>query len=404
MYSFVYSNRSNDMATTYKTKQSKFWFARYTLNGKRISKSTKSESRREAKRIAAGFEAQDRREAARAEDTEIPAMIARTVELAALELQQGRLTLIRAEELIRQMVQAASPEDTGGNFKRFAGEWLDIKEKATAGPTWRSYRDAVKAATAILGAKAEGPMRHITVADMERVQAAMAETLRGRTVNYYFSVVRRILQSAVEKDILTKNPAQGVKGKGTGDSRRRAEFDADEVRAILSHVPSPEWYGLVLLGAQTGLRMGDLLKLTADSVVGNRLQIQPSKGKVKSGDVLKIPLRPEGLAWLAGREGELFPTIKRMKSETASGSFIRFMRDAGVANRVVLAAGDPPVIASRSFHSLRHTFTSWMANADVASDVRQKLTGHKSESVHRRYTHHDAALDRAIEALPSLEG
>jgi len=74
------------MATTYRTKQSQFWFARFTIDGKRISKSTKSTSRREAKRIAADFESAARKEADAREDPEIPRMIARTVELASLEL------------------------------------------------------------------------------------------------------------------------------------------------------------------------------------------------------------------------------------------------------------------------------------------------------------------------------
>ena len=147
------------MASIYKTSQSRFYFARFSDgsgSGKRISKSTKTESKREAKRIAAEFESAARKLVAKeAVDSEIPAMIRRTVELAALESQQGRLTLQRAEELIRLMHQAANPSDTGSSFRRFAGEWLDIKEKDTAATTWRAYSDAVKAACAILGSKAK---------------------------------------------------------------------------------------------------------------------------------------------------------------------------------------------------------------------------------------------------------
>jgi len=58
-------------------------------------------------------------------------MIRRIVELAALESQQGRLTLQRVEELIRLMHQAANPGDSGSNFKRFAGAWLNAKERAS---------------------------------------------------------------------------------------------------------------------------------------------------------------------------------------------------------------------------------------------------------------------------------
>ena len=136
------------MASIYKTSQSRFYFARFSDgSGKRNSKSTKTECKREAKRIAAEFESATRKLVAKeAVDSEIPAMIRRAVELASLESQPGRLTLQRAEELIRLMHQAAIPSDTGSSFRRFAGEWLDIKEKDTAATTWRAYSDAVKAA------------------------------------------------------------------------------------------------------------------------------------------------------------------------------------------------------------------------------------------------------------------
>jgi integrase len=75
------------------------------------------------------------------------------------------------------------------------------------------------------------------------------------------------------------------------------------------------------------------------------------------------------------------------------------MAKAGIPREVKL---DGDATARRSFHSLRHSFTSWLADNDVHSDVRQQLTGHASAGVHARYTHHDEALERAIKKLPSL--
>ena len=56
-----------------------------------------------------------------------------------------------------------------------------------------------------------------------------------------------------------------------------------------------------------------------------------------------------------------------------------------------------------SFHALRHSFTSALANAGVAPELRMKLTGHKSESVHAGYTHHELeTLRAAVGKLPAL--
>ena len=54
-----------------------------------------------------------------------------------------------------------------------------------------------------------------------------------------------------------------------------------------------------------------------------------------------------------------------------------------------------------SFHSLRHTFNSMLANAGVDQEIRQQLTGHASAEMNRRYTHLELKTMRdAISKLP----
>jgi integrase len=66
--------------------------------------------------------------------------------------------------------------------------------------------------------------------------------------------------------------------------------------------------------------------------------------------------------------------------------------------------GGDRMISRRTFHALRHSFTSGLANAGVAPELRMKLTGHSSERVHRGYSHHDMeVLKDAMAKLPSLD-
>ena len=54
--------------------------------------------------------------------------------------------------------------------------------------------------------------------------------------------------------------------------------------------------------------------------------------------------------------------------------------------------------------ALRHSFVSALANAGVASDIRQKLAGHADAKSHARYSHHEVEIMRAaVELLPSLQ-
>jgi integrase len=60
-------------------------------------------------------------------------------------------------------------------------------------------------------------------------------------------------------------------------------------------------------------------------------------------------------------------------------------------------------LSRRTFHALQHNFTSALANQGVAPELRMKLTGHKTEAVHRGYTHHELEkLRAAVEKIPSL--
>jgi integrase len=57
-------------------------------------------------------------------------------------------------------------------------------------------------------------------------------------------------------------------------------------------------------------------------------------------------------------------------------------------------------VRTKSFHSLRHTFVSRLANADVSADVRKALAGHDTDEAHARYTH--LAFTKQTEALAKL--
>ena len=62
-------------------------------------------------------------------------------------------------------------------------------------------------------------------------------------------------------------------------------------------------------------------------------------------------------------------------------------------------------VSRLSFHSLRHSFNSAMANADVPLEIRQKLTGHASQDMNKQYTHLELeTVRRAVESISRLPG
>jgi site-specific recombinase XerD len=81
------------------------------------------------------------------------------------------------------------------------------------------------------------------------------------------------------------------------------------------------------------------------------------------------------------------------------------MREAGIDQQQVKGKGGKQgrKFSKLSFHSLRHTFTSALANAGIPPEVRQKLTGHADAGRHQKYTHLELQpLKQAIATLPSV--
>jgi integrase len=60
-------------------------------------------------------------------------------------------------------------------------------------------------------------------------------------------------------------------------------------------------------------------------------------------------------------------------------------------------------VSALSFHSLRHSFNSALANYGVSQELRMKLTGHSSAEMNTLYSHHELQTIRtAVQTLPRL--
>jgi integrase len=127
---------------------------------------------------------------------------------------------------------------------------------------------------------------------------------------------------------------------------------------------------------------------------------------------VEVPIHPAFQAWLAqipeeGRVGNVFPSLAEKTSagrNGLSGQFRLIMEKAGVKGEIIERKGDKGRNRSTlSFHSLRHSFNSAMANAGIPQEMRQRLTGHASEAVNDRYTHAELeSLRKAVETVPSV--
>lgn len=386
------------MASIYMHKTGTYWAKYRSADGRRISKNTGATTKTEAKRIAADFESKERDHYLK--NSKLPALFGGIVETAARAAAAGELTLARAEDLVMQLHRLANPDFKVVSLADHIQGWIDSQRPHVADSTIDVYLDMKRHFTDALGKRiSAAPVGDLTA---EQVQAAVEKIresgLKATTVNMDLRALRRALHAAVTAGLAKANVAarESVRVLKEKDSTIRAPFTAAEVRAMIDHKKTTdEWQGCILIAAHTGLRMGDVVRLGRENIDGDRIVVKTEK----TGKAVSIPITPPVMAWIGKRSGAFFPNLSTKVPGTLSTCFKNIMARAGVAEWIDQPGG---IRARRSFHSLRHSFASWLAEADVHADVRQRLTGHSSSRIHQRYTHHDLALDRAVEALPDL--
>lgn len=133
----------------------------------------------------------------------------------------------------------------------------------------------------------------------------------------------------------------------------------------------------------------------------------------KTGKIVKVPIHVtlwERLHIMheddMTAEDYLCPSLCKKGSGGKGGlseAFMRIVKRAGIDPMTSKGMGTRKFNAL-TFHSLRHSFNSTLANAGVSQEVRMKLTGHSSFAMNDRYTHINIApLASAIQQLPSFE-
>lgn len=318
---------------------------------------------------------------------------------AARDAESGDLNLARAETLLRRIRALANPDFREVTVCGWFAEWVERQRPTVAPSTLSGYEDGHRRMKAALGPrKASKPLSSLTTGDVHDALVKIAETVKAATANMDLHALRRALETAKSEKLVSDNVGKVVKPLPENDSTERAPFTAAEVRTLINTAGDDETRGLIIIAAHTGIRMGDVIKLGTINVDGTNLVIRPAKTKRKKKTII-VPMTPPILGWIGKREGAFFPALAAKTKATNSSNFTRLMKKAGVPREITLP-GD--VKASRSFHSLRHSFTSWLAEADIHADVRQKLTGHSSAGVHSKYTHLDEALARAVGMLPLI--
>jgi integrase len=327
---------------------------------------------------------------------------------ASRKLTRGEFTESDARAMLDSILVAGRENPISNETTREVFEnWLKGKTLSKSGRTADRYKTVVKLFLKQIGAKADRPLATLTVRDVEAFRdARLKNRLSNRTTALDLKIIRGVLEGARRQGLILRNPGQGCELPRAGGSERDT-FTVEEIQALSNAVPG-EWKTALLFGYYLGARLEDAVSMNWEQIDLGEITLRYKQRK--TGRVVTVPLHPDleaHLLKIAGDDprGNLTPELaaKAGKGDgNLSKQFGRLMAKAGVDRSNSQPEGRR-AFSRKSFHSLRHSFASHLANAGVADEVRMRLTGHSSGEVHQRYTHLEIGpLRHAIETLPSV--
>jgi integrase len=379
------------MASLWKQSRSPYWTACWRdADGRQRRRSTKTTDRRLAQRIAQEFESATRKK--------------RTLH------QLEKVLRAFHEELCNESSQARS-------LRAFCTEWLAEKEPSVSASTFNFYRAVTGKLFAFFGERIDRSITEITRGELVEFRNRIATSVSASTVNHDLVGVQMIFGDARRRGILGENPAEGIKPvrefADQAETSRRA-FTIAELRALLA-VANEEWDSMIRLGFLTGARLIDIALLRWGNVDLTREELRYTAKKTGKATLIPITgaLRAHllSLPSVADLRAPLHPRAlanveRRGSSASLSAQFAELLEASGlrqVQPREETKGAKRHRRNALTYHSLRHSFISFLKDAGAAQSVAMELAGHSSAEMSQLYTHADReAMTRAMASLPQL--
>jgi integrase len=334
----------------YKQEGSPFWNYRFSLQGTRISGSTKVKDRKLAQKV---YEHE------------------------------------RAQYVLGEKTHEVRPI----KLKELIADYLEYS-KANK----RSYRDDISLSGRVLAYFGDCMASEVTQQSIERYKAVRREKkvaehlLSGSTINRELAFLKVVFSKAVVWKKAQHNPVLGVRFFNEREKARVRYLSQAQQENLLGVCP-PELRRIVLIALRTGMRQSEILSIRWRDVdpVTNQVTIPKSKG----GGKRYIPLH--------GDVAELLSQMPR------TGEYVFQGHGAGpvVWDGALRTAWEKSLatagIQDFRFHDLRHTTASQLAMRGASLQAIAAILGHSSTRMAERYAHLSPAhISATLALLPSL--
>lgn len=237
-------------------------------------------------------------------------------------------------------------------------------------------------------------LQEITEEHIEKIKTAMQKQGRApRTILYMIAVIRQVFNKAKKKKLSNGrghyfegvNPTDYVE-KPKLKNKRTAFFTKAQAAILLDALKNRSilWHDIAIVSLDAGLRAGDIFKLKWEDVNLDFKFIHVKNPK--NDEPRNVPMTKRLVrlfsSWIPGRPTDnVFKSRDNKTIKRASNTFKRVLEELGFND------GIEDRLDRYTFHTLRHTYASWLILSGASLYDVQKLLGHKTMEMTQRYAH-----------------
>lgn len=325
----------------------------------------------------------------------------------------------RLEQTVQQdevlNVAQTHDEPATGTFAFIASQYLEIAriEKLS----WRDDSNRLKKhVLSVIGAL---PIENVTVRDIEKLKAACyGKGLAPATTVRVLALTKTVFNYAIRHGMTKgENPVKGVRLPKVNNARTRF-LSRDEAQTLLreAHKQNVTLHDTCLMALYTGMRSGEVLRLRWSDIDFEHAVItirETKNGSTRFAyltDNVRTMLEARREAQRVGKGGTIhersvysenglvFPSARGSVRDSMSHQFKHLVKrlgwNEGVDDRRHLV----------TFHTLRHTFASWLVSDGTPLLLTKELMGHKCIEMTMRYSHLAPSQARAAVERLALNG
>lgn len=225
------------------------------------------------------------------------------------------------------------------------------------------------------------------------------------SVRLILAHLRRIIAKALEWNMApaVANPASRFHVPSGADRKREKYLTPREAERLLEDLQlvSCDMHDAACIGLHTGMRLAEILGLHSDDIDFMAYVIHIRNGKTGS----RVAYFPERIVPLLKKRVQQCESSTRLLFFTVNGNPVNPKRFSYEFSRTVTDMGFNDNVRDSvhkvTFHTLRHTFCSWLAMNGVSMQIIGELAGHSQLEMTRRYT--KLASEVKLAELKSIE-